>query len=75
MQENRTNRKFIHKLTDFYDLMMSGRHHVTSFDLINENCMQVVFKMEEGFVESNPTTNVVLAAYVKQFRFLMFLEY
>ena len=62
MQNNRTNRKFIHDPAEFYDLMMSGRHHITSFDLIDENCMQVVYKLEDGFAENNPTTNVVLAA-------------
>ena len=62
MQNNRTNRKFIHHPAEFYSLMMSGRHHVMSFDLINENCMQVVYKLEDSFVENNPITNVVLAA-------------
>ena len=62
MQNNRSNRKFIHDPAEFYDLVLSGRHHVTSFDLINEKSMQVVFKLEEGFVDNNPTTNVVLAA-------------
>ena len=62
MQNNRTNRKFIHDPAEFYDIMLSGRHHVTSFDLSNDNCMQVVYKLEEGFIENNPTINVVLAA-------------
>lgn len=35
---------------------------VTSFDILNDKVLQVGYRTEQGFIEANPNSNVVLAA-------------
>jgi hypothetical protein len=64
MQENRSNKAFIQDPVKFYEMLMNGENIISSWALMNEDTVQLVYKKEESFVESNPTTNVVLAASV-----------
>ena len=61
-EEGRGSRVFIKDPVKFYELLMSGENHVTSWELYDEDTIQLVYKKENSYVEQNPTTNVVLAA-------------
>ena len=48
--------------SDSTNLLLSGRYNLSAFDPFNEETMAVQYKLEEEYVESNPTTNVIIAA-------------
>jgi len=62
MKENKTKTEYVSDPKRFYELLLSGKYHVTSFDPFNEKVMCVQYKLEDEFVEVNGTTNVVIAA-------------
>ena len=63
MQENRSNRIFIKDTLQYYTMLLNGENYVSGWDYINENVISVRFKKENSYVEQNPTTNVILAAF------------
>ena len=64
MKENKGKTEYVNTAQRFYELLLSGQHKVTSFDLFSDEVMAVEYKSEEDFVEVNASTNVVIAAYV-----------
>ena len=62
MRDNKPTTVHVTKVSEFNDIMYSGKYSVSSWDLLNEEVIQVSYSMKEGFIESNATTNVVLAA-------------
>ena len=74
MQENRANKVILDCPVKFYNMLTSGEHVVSSWDFLDEdgNSVMLTFKKNESFVEENPTTNVVLAAYVLCITFMFF---
>jgi hypothetical protein len=62
MQDNKSTTVHVTKVSEFNDIMYSGKYDVSSWDLLNEEVVQVCYRLKDGFVESNGTTNVVLAA-------------
>ena len=64
MKENKGKTEYVNTAQRFYELLLSGQHKVSSFDLFNEEVMAVEHKSEEEFIEVNASTNVVIAAYV-----------
>ncbi|XP_055351578.1 uncharacterized protein LOC129597903 [Paramacrobiotus metropolitanus] len=63
MQDNKLNTMYIHDPKTFYEMLFSGKHHVHSWDLFDDNVVQITYTKEDGFIEQNPNTNVVLAAF------------
>ena len=55
----------------FHDMLLSGKHCVTSWELFSDNAVQIQYKTEDGHEDSNPTVNCVIAAYVA--RVLLFI--
>ena len=64
MKENKGKTEYVNTPQRFYELLLSGQHKVSSFDLFNEEVMAVEYKSEEEFIEVNASTNVIIAAYV-----------
>jgi hypothetical protein len=62
MQDNKPTTVHVTKVSDFNELMYSGKYNVSSWDLLNDEVIQVGYRLKEGFIEPNSTTNVVLAA-------------
>ena len=63
MKEDRTNTMFIHDVHKFQEMLLSGKHCVKSWDMFNDDVIQIQYKSEEGFEEQNPTVNCVIAAF------------
>ncbi|OWA52428.1 hypothetical protein BV898_16885 [Hypsibius exemplaris] len=63
MQENRSNRVFINEPIKSYEMLSNGENLVSGWDFINDDVVTVQLKKEQSFVEKNPTTNVILAAF------------
>jgi hypothetical protein len=63
MQDNRGRREYFQDPIKWYDLINCGQNVLTTWEFINENTLTATYKKEEGYVEQNPTTNVVLAAF------------
>lgn len=59
--DNKPAMVFIKDPHKFY----SAHYNVTSFDLINEDVLQLSYILHEDFVETNPKTDLVLAAKVQ----------
>ena len=64
MKEDRTNTMYITEPAVFHDMLLSGKHCVTSWELFGESAVQIQYKTEDGHEDSNPTVNCVIAAYV-----------
>ena len=62
MRDNKPTTVHVTKVSEFNDIMYSGKYNVSSWDLLNEEVIQVSYSMKDGFIEPNATTNVVLAA-------------
>ena len=75
MQENRANTEFFKDPAKFWQRMLSGESQVTSWDLINENTVQLSYKAAEGFIEQNATVNVVIAAFTTCYARLLLFKY
>ncbi|XP_055351662.1 uncharacterized protein LOC129597973 [Paramacrobiotus metropolitanus] len=63
MQDNKLNTMYISEPEKFYDMLLSGKHHVHSWDLFTDDIVQITYTTENGFVDRNPHTNVILAAF------------
>ncbi|XP_055342667.1 uncharacterized protein LOC129591156 isoform X2 [Paramacrobiotus metropolitanus] len=63
MQDNKLNTMYISEPEKFYSMLLSGKHHVNSWDLFTEEIVQITYTTEPGFVDRNPNTNVILAAF------------
>lgn len=61
-RDNKPATVFIRDPHKFHHYLNSTNYNVTSFDLINEDVLQLSYTLQEEFVETNPKTNVVLAA-------------
>ncbi|OQV19436.1 hypothetical protein BV898_06550 [Hypsibius exemplaris] len=61
--ENRSNRVFINEPLKFYEMLSNGENLVSGWDFVNDDVVTVQFKKEQSFVEENPTTNVIIAAF------------
>ncbi|XP_055356787.1 uncharacterized protein LOC129601886 [Paramacrobiotus metropolitanus] len=59
MQNNKLTTEYVSDPARFYELLLSGQYHVHSWDLFGEEVLQVMYTKEEGFIEDNPSTNVV----------------
>ena len=55
--------------------MLSGEKEVMSWNLVNDDVMQITSKAAEGFEEQNGTTNVVVAAFTTCYARLLLLKY
>ena len=62
MQDNKPVTVHVTKVSEFNEIMYSGKYDVSSWDLLNEEVIQVCYRPKDAFVEPNSTTNVVLAA-------------
>ena len=62
MKEDRTNTMYIMEPAVFHDMLLSGKHCVTSWELFSDNAVQIQYKIEDGHEETNPTVNCVIAA-------------
>ncbi|XP_055344851.1 uncharacterized protein LOC129592761 isoform X3 [Paramacrobiotus metropolitanus] len=63
MQENKLSTAYITEPEKFYDMLLSGKYHVHSWDMFSEDVVQLTYTKESGFVDRNPNTNVILAAF------------
>ncbi|XP_055340393.1 uncharacterized protein LOC129589579 [Paramacrobiotus metropolitanus] len=63
MQDNKLNTMYISEPEKFYDMLLSGKYHVHSWDLFNDDVVQITYTTESNFVDRNPNTNVILAAF------------
>ncbi|XP_055336862.1 uncharacterized protein LOC129587247 [Paramacrobiotus metropolitanus] len=63
MQDNKPNTEYVDEPGKFYDMLLSGKYHVQSWELFTEDVVQLSYTKESGFVERNPNTNVILAAF------------
>ncbi|GAV01658.1 hypothetical protein RvY_12336 [Ramazzottius varieornatus] len=75
MQENRGNTEFLTDPGKFWQRMLSGESKVSSWDLINDDTVQVPYKAAEGFEDQNGTVNVVIAALTTCYARLHLLRY
>lgn len=75
MQENRGNTEFLTDPGKFWQRMLSGESKVSSWDLINDDTVQVTYKAAEGFEDQNGTVNVVIAAFTTCYARLHLLRY
>ena len=55
--------------------MLSGEKQVISWDLVNDDTVQIISKAADGFEEQNRTVNVVLAAFTTCYARLLLLKY
>jgi hypothetical protein len=62
MQENKLQTEHVTKPERFFELMTSGKYHVTDYNQFSDEIMQVQFRMEDAFIEPNPGNSVVHAA-------------
>ena len=62
MKEDRTNTMYITEPAVFHDMLLSGKHCVTSWELFSDNAVQIQYKTEDGHEDANPTVNCVIAA-------------
>jgi hypothetical protein len=62
MQDNKTTTTHVKTVEEFHNYILSGKYCVSSWDIINDNVLQLTYRREQGFVEPNPHTNVVIAA-------------
>lgn len=62
MRDNKPATIFIKDPHVFHQYLNSTQYNVSSFDLINEDVLQLSYTLQEEFVETNPKTNVILAA-------------
>ncbi|XP_055336280.1 uncharacterized protein LOC129586839 [Paramacrobiotus metropolitanus] len=63
MQDNKPNTKYISSPEEFYRMLLSGEYHIQSWDMFSDDVLQLAYTKETLFVEQNPHTNVVLAAF------------
>ena len=75
MKENRSNTEFLTDPGTFWQRMLSGEKEVVSWNLVNDDVMQLTSKAAEGFDEQNGTTNVVIAAFTTCYARLLLLKY
>ncbi|XP_055337792.1 uncharacterized protein LOC129587874 [Paramacrobiotus metropolitanus] len=75
MQNNKLTTEYVSDPARFYELLLSGQYHVHSWDLFGEEVLQVMYTKEEGFIEDNPSTNVVLAAFTTCWARLHLLQF
>ncbi|GAV09635.1 hypothetical protein RvY_19139 [Ramazzottius varieornatus] len=75
MRDNKPATIFIKDPHKFHEFLNSTQYNVTSFDLINEDVLQLSYTLQEEFVETNPKTNVVLAAFTTAHARLHLLQY
>ncbi len=62
MKENKSRTEYVNTAERFYELLLSGQYNVTGFEPFNDDVMGVQYKLEDEFVETNATVNVVIAA-------------
>ena len=62
MRDNKPTTVHVTKVSEFNDPMYSGKYKISSWDLLNDEVIQVSYSLEDAFVEPNSTTSVVLAA-------------
>ncbi|GAV06102.1 hypothetical protein RvY_16134 [Ramazzottius varieornatus] len=75
MPENRGNTEFLTDPGKFWQRVLSGESKVSSWDLINDDTVQVKYKAAEGFEDQNGTVNVVIAAFSTCYTRLHLLRY
>ena len=63
MHENQSNTMYTSDVTQFQEMLLSGKYCVTSWDLFNDETIQLQYKSEEGHEVPNPTVNCVIAAF------------
>ncbi|XP_055352324.1 uncharacterized protein LOC129598446 [Paramacrobiotus metropolitanus] len=63
MQDNKPNTKYLTCPQEFYKMLLSGEFHIHSWDMFSEDVLQVAYTREKLFIDQNPHTNVVLAAF------------
>lgn len=64
IKDDKPSTKHLTEPKEFFDLLLPGRYCVTSCDILHDDVLQVGYRREQGFIEANPNTNVVLAAWV-----------
>ena len=62
MRDNKAQTEHVTTPERLFEILLSGKYHVSSWDMVNDDVIQIMYKCEDGFVEPNPNTNVVLAA-------------
>ena len=75
MKENRSNTEFLTDPGTFWQRMLSGEKEVVSWNLVNDDVVQITSKAAESFEEQNGTTNVVIAAFTTCYARLLLLKY
>ena len=58
-----TQLEHIIELVNYFDLLTSNSQEVTDINFINDDMVEMRWKYHDDFVQSNPRTNVVIAAY------------
>ena len=62
MKDGRINTTYVSCPSKFYDMLLSGKVDVQSWDFVNEDVLHVTHRQTTGFLQQNLTVNVVLAA-------------
>ena len=62
MRDNKPATVFIKDVYKFQHYLNSTQYDVSSFDLLNDDIVQLSYTLQEEFVETNPKTNVILGA-------------
>ena len=62
-RSNMTQLEHINEPAHYFDLLTSESQEVTDINFINNEMVEMRWKYMEDFVQSNPRTNVIIAAY------------
>lgn len=62
MREDHTNTIYVTEPKQFFDILCSGKHCVTGWDMFSEEVVMLQYKAEECFEETNGTVNCIIAA-------------
>ena len=60
---NRPKTKVVADPKYYFELLTSGGVEVTNVNLVNDEIVEMLYKMKDPFVEAAGNTNVVLAAF------------
>lgn len=75
MQDNKPTTVHINTISQFHHYLFSGCYDVSSWNLLNDDILQLTYRRRHGFVEPNTNTNVVLAAFTTCWARLHIFQY